>query len=101
MILSIAALGLLFLCPSLLWAYRRGLKDGLALNKGAPTIEPIPTPVQYLAQDAKARGHEPARVARVHAFAEDFHLQDAADHAAQVGRALPPVFVNTVQIGKR
>lgn len=31
-----------FLLP--LWAYRRGLKDGLALNQGK-TIEPIQSPV--------------------------------------------------------
>ena len=55
MILSIAGICLLFLCPSLLWAYRRGLKDGLALNKGAPTFEPIPTPSQYLAQRAEVK----------------------------------------------
>lgn len=33
----------LFILP--LWAYRRGLKDGLALNQGK-TIEPIQTPIQ-------------------------------------------------------
>jgi hypothetical protein len=33
----------LFILP--LWAYRRGLKDGLSLNKGQ-TIAPIQTPVQ-------------------------------------------------------
>lgn len=32
----------LFILP--LWAYRRGLKDGLALNQGKP-IEPIQNPV--------------------------------------------------------
>jgi hypothetical protein len=33
------------LCLFNLWSYRRGLKDGLALNKGQ-TIAPIQTPVQ-------------------------------------------------------
>jgi hypothetical protein len=33
----------LFIIP--LWAYRRGLKDGLALNQGKP-VEPIKSPVQ-------------------------------------------------------
>jgi hypothetical protein len=28
-----------------IWCYRRGLKDGIALNQGKP-IEPIKTPVQ-------------------------------------------------------
>lgn len=32
------------LCLFNLWAYRRGLKDGLALNQGKP-IEPIQNPV--------------------------------------------------------
>lgn len=32
----------LFILP--LWAYRRGLKDGLSLNQGKP-IEPIKSPV--------------------------------------------------------
>lgn len=33
------------LCLLNLWAYRRGLKDGLALNQGKP-IEPIQNPVK-------------------------------------------------------
>lgn len=35
-----------FIVP--LWAYRRGLKDGLALSEGAKTVEPIPTPFQVV-----------------------------------------------------
>jgi hypothetical protein len=35
-----------------LWAYRRGLKDGLALNNNKP-IEPIKTPVAVI-QEVKA-----------------------------------------------
>jgi hypothetical protein len=34
----------LFILP--LWAYRRGLQDGLALNKGVNTLEPIKGPWQ-------------------------------------------------------
>jgi len=53
----LAGVYLLFLCFWAIgwfftgvWLYRRGLKDGLALNKGAPTIEPIPSPVQIIEQ---------------------------------------------------
>ncbi len=42
-------------------------------------------PVQYLAQDAKARGHDAAGIARMHALGEDLHLEHAAGHAAQAG----------------
>lgn len=35
------------LCLLNLWAYRRGLKDGLALNQGKP-IEPIQNPIKSL-----------------------------------------------------
>lgn len=38
----------LFILP--LWAYRRGLKDGLALNQGKKAIEPIKSPVQAIAE---------------------------------------------------
>ncbi|OUS72987.1 hypothetical protein B1748_23550 [Paenibacillus sp. MY03] len=44
----------LFILP--LWAYRRGLKDGLALNQGK-TIEPIANPVQAV-QSHIQRSHE-------------------------------------------
>src|ERR1019366_2498034 len=43
-------------------------------------------PVEHLAQDAKARRHEPARIARVNAFAQDLDLERAADDAAQARR---------------
>lgn len=36
-----------FIVP--LWAYRRGLKDGLAINQGK-SIEPIKTPIQMIEQ---------------------------------------------------
>lgn len=43
----LAALGLcFFIIP--FWAYRLGLKDGLALKQGSPTIEPIKTPVEVI-----------------------------------------------------
>lgn len=37
----------LFVLP--MWAYRRGLKDGLAINQGK-AIEPIQNPVQSVTQ---------------------------------------------------
>ncbi len=37
-----------------LWAYRRGLKDGLALNNNKP-IEPIKTPVAVIQEVKKAK----------------------------------------------
>lgn len=37
-----------------LWAYRRGLKDGLALNDNKP-IEPIKTPVQAIQERTQAK----------------------------------------------
>lgn len=45
-LIGIGLATVLFLCPSLLWAYRRGLRDGLALNQGAKTIAPIRNPMQ-------------------------------------------------------
>ena len=55
---------LLFLCPSLWFAYRQGLKDGLAVREGAKTIEPIPTPIEYVQQkkEAKKIKHESDKV---------------------------------------
>jgi hypothetical protein len=44
----VAGIVLLFLCPSLFLTYRLGLKDGLAIQNGAKTIEPIPTPIEYV-----------------------------------------------------
>ena len=43
-------------------------------------------PVQYLAHDAKARGHQAAGIARMHAFGQDLHLQYTTRHAAQRSR---------------
>jgi hypothetical protein len=37
-----------------LWAYRRGLKDGLALKDNKP-IEPIKTPVQVIHERTEAK----------------------------------------------
>ena len=37
-----------------LWLYRRGLKDGLALNNNKP-IEPIKTPVAVIQEVKKAK----------------------------------------------
>lgn len=53
--ITIGAATLLFLCPSLLWAYRKGLKDGLAIQNGAKTIEPIRSPVQIMEQRREAK----------------------------------------------
>ena len=39
--------------------------------------------VQHLAHDAKARRHQPAGVARMHAFCQHLDFQDPAGHAAQ------------------
>lgn len=46
----IAGLCLLFLCPSLFFVYRCGLRDGLSINNGAKTIDPIRTPIEYIEQ---------------------------------------------------
>jgi hypothetical protein len=43
----------LFILP--LWAYRRGLQDGLALNKGANTLEPIKGPLAVIQERRKER----------------------------------------------
>ncbi len=43
-------------------------------------------PVEQVAQDPEARGHQPARVARVHPFRQHLDLQHAAHHPAQIGR---------------
>lgn len=42
----------LFVLP--LWAYRRGLQDGLALNQGK-SIEPIKNPVQAYTEHREAK----------------------------------------------
>lgn len=42
----------LFFIP--VWFYRRGLKDGLALNQGKP-IEPIQNPVQAVIKHVETR----------------------------------------------
>lgn len=42
----------LFILP--LWAYRRGLKDGIALNQGK-SIAPIQTPVQAFTQHVERK----------------------------------------------
>lgn len=59
--ISIGLATVLILCPSLLWAYRRGLRDGLALNQGAKTIAPIKSPLQVIEQrkEAKAAKEQP------------------------------------------
>lgn len=41
------------LCLLNLWAYRRGLKDGLALNQGKP-IEPIQNPISAIVKHVEA-----------------------------------------------
>lgn len=55
MYIAIAAIALLFLCPSLLWAYRKGLKDGLAINNGAKTVEPIRSPARIISDRREAK----------------------------------------------
>jgi hypothetical protein len=47
------ATAVLFSCL-FLWAYRRGLKDGLALRDNKP-IEPIKTPVQVIHERTEAK----------------------------------------------
>lgn len=57
-ILSVV-LGLAFFIVPL-WAYRRGLKDGLAINQGK-SIEPIQNPVQAVTkhyEQKKGKGEE-------------------------------------------
>jgi hypothetical protein len=44
-------------------------------------------PREELARDAEARGHDAAGRPGVHAFRQDFHGEQRADHAAQRGRA--------------
>jgi len=51
----VAGLVLFFLCPSLFFVYRLGLKDGLAIQHGAKTIEPIPTPIEYIEKRREAK----------------------------------------------
>ena len=59
----------LFILP--LWAYRRGLKDGLALNQGKP-IEPIQNPVraytEYREQRAEKKEVKEANSAMMEGF---------------------------------
>lgn len=43
----------LFILP--LWAYRKGLKDGLSIAKGNNTIAPIKTPVQVVQEHKQAK----------------------------------------------
>ena len=59
----VAVLGLLFFMVPI-WAYRQGLKDGLAVREGAKTIEPILTPIEYVQQkkEAKKIKHESDKV---------------------------------------
>lgn len=55
-----AIMGLTFgLCLFILpfWAYRRGIKDGLALNQGKP-IEPIQNPVKTIIQHVETRAEK-------------------------------------------
>ena len=48
-----AILGLcFFILP--MWAYRRGIKDGIALSKGK-TIQPIQTPIQAVKKHTEAK----------------------------------------------
>ncbi len=49
----------LFLLP--LWAYRKGLKDGLSIKKGSNTIEPIKTPAQALQGRKQAKKEQAAQ----------------------------------------
>jgi hypothetical protein len=51
----------LFIAP--LWAYRRGLKDGLAINKGKD-IEPIKIPVQVI-QEVKKTAEQSKTEAKI------------------------------------
>lgn len=46
----------LFILP--LWAYRKGLKDGLSLGQGKTTIEPIKTPVAVVQKAVDDRKQE-------------------------------------------
>jgi len=48
-----AILGLCFFMLSF-WAYRRGIKDGIALSKGK-TIQPIQTPIQAVKKHTEAK----------------------------------------------
>ncbi|MFD0673932.1 hypothetical protein [Cohnella sp. GCM10027633] len=59
----------LFILP--LWAYRRGLRDGLALNQGK-TPEPIKTPVEAIIERREARAEQKETKAANDAFAEGF-----------------------------
>lgn len=61
MILSLTciACGLCFyIIP--LWAFRKGLKDGIAIASGAQTIEPIKTPLQVIEQRKEAKATKAA-----------------------------------------
>lgn len=71
----------LFILP--LWAYRRGLKDGLALNQGK-TIEPIKTPVEVVQKHVDNRTQ--AKEAKA---AEDAMAQGLANLMAYDGSPQP------------
>jgi hypothetical protein len=54
MTLTGIAFGLCFFIVPM-WAYRQGLRDGLAIQNGAKTIEPIPTPIEYVEKRKEAK----------------------------------------------
>jgi hypothetical protein len=47
-----AAMAVLFSCL-LLWAYRRGLKDGISIKADQP-VEPIKTPIKIMQENKQA-----------------------------------------------
>lgn len=77
---------LLFLCISL-WCYRRGLKDGLAIQRGGQP-EPIKTPVKMVQEYKAAKLDE---VATKEAKAEgDRMIQGLANLLSYTGKPQNP-----------
>jgi len=70
----------LFFVP--LWAYRRGLKDGLALNQGK-TIEPIKTPVEVVQKHVEERTQKKEAKAAEDAMAQGLANLMAYDGSPQ------------------
>jgi hypothetical protein len=71
----------LFILP--LWAYRRGLKDGLALNQGKP-IEPIQNPVKTVMQYVETRAEKKETKEANNALQEGFNNLMSYDGSDQM-----------------
>jgi hypothetical protein len=59
-LLGTAIMLCLFFVPFSLWAYRRGIKDGLAVRNNEP-IQPIRTPVQVVSDYKQGKAQSKAQ----------------------------------------